>query len=335
MSDNKKDNQLDLHVVVFAGPNGSGKTSLLDEIKETGLETVRGVFPLPAYFINPDQVAKDLEGDFPSQDARDEAAQRAAMRIRSEAIESKLPFAFETVMSHPSRINEMLMLKEQGYLLFLTFITTDDPEKNVARVTLRYETGSTTGHYVSPDKVRERYERTLALLPRAAELADAVYVYDNSVDFAKPSLQVVIERDAQFSVSPDVKEWAIKRLVHPLQQRERELNELIAMFEKKGYELVDTDELRGSYQGEVLFRTPYYLAQLDNTTNQVAIHDRLLLDTGRKGVDGASPAYALKENLTIRYSPANAPQIERHGLVEKAASDELDAAKLKPKNREL
>ncbi|WGG52117.1 hypothetical protein [Rugamonas sp. DEMB1] len=49
---------LDLHVAVFAGPNGSGKTTLIDEIRQTGLATVRGVYPLPAYFINPDQVAK-------------------------------------------------------------------------------------------------------------------------------------------------------------------------------------------------------------------------------------------------------------------------------------
>ncbi|MEB0138227.1 MULTISPECIES: zeta toxin family protein [unclassified Undibacterium] len=313
MSDEKKDNTLDLHVVVFAGPNGSGKTSLIDEIKQTGLATIRGVYPLPAYFINPDQVAKDLPGDYPNQNARDEAAQRAAMRIRAEATASKLPFAFETVMSHPSRINEMLILKEQDYRLFLTFITTDNPEKNVERVTQRYETGTTTGHYVAPDKVRERYHRTLALLPRAAEIADAVYIYDNSADFEKPKLQAVIERDAQFSVSPDAKDWVIQRLVHPLQQRERELGQLIATLEKHGHQVGDADELNGTYQGAVLLKTSYYLAQLDDSTKQAVIHDRLMLDTGNKGVDNAPPTYSEKENLTIQYSQANAPRVERHG----------------------
>lgn len=182
------------------------------------------------------------------------------MRIRAEATASKLAFAFETVMSHPSRINEMLMLKEQDYRLFLTFITTDDPEKNVARVTLRYETGTTTGLYVAPDKVRERYHRTLALLPRAAEIADAVYIYDNSVDFEKPKLQAVIERDAQFSVSPDAKDskdWVMQRLVHPLQQRERELDQPIAALEKDGHQVGDADELNGTYKGAVLLKTTY------------------------------------------------------------------------------
>jgi predicted ABC-type ATPase len=319
MSNEITSDVLDLHVVVFAGPNGSEKTTLIDEIRQTGLATVRGVYPLPAYFINPDQVAKDLQGTFPDQHARDEAAQSAAMRIRAEATASRLPFAFETVMSHPSRINEMLMLKEQDYRLFLTFISTDDPEKNVARVTLRYETGTTTGHYVAPDKVRERYERTLALLPRAAEVADAVYIYDNSVDFEKPKLQAVIERDAQFSLSPDAKDWVIQRLVHPLQQRERELLQLIASLEKDGRQVGETDELHGIYTGAVQMTTTYYLAQLDNATNQAVIHDRLMLDTGRKGSDNAAPTYMSKENLTIHYSPAMAPQVDRHGLAPEPA----------------
>ena len=333
MSDEKKDNALDLHVVVFAGPNGSGKTSLIDEIKQTGLATVRGVYPLPAYFINPDQVAKDLQGDFLDQNARDEAAQSAAMRIRAEATASKLPFAFETVMSHPSRINEMLILKEQDYRLFLTFITTDDPEKNVARVTLRYETGTTTGHYVAPDKVRERYHRTLALLPRAAEIADAVYIYDNSVDFEKPKLQAVIERDAQFSVSPDAKDWVMQRLVHPLQQRERELDQLIAALEKDGHQVGDADELNGTYKGAVLLKTTYFLAQLDDATKQAVIHDRLMLDTGRKGADNEPPTYAQRESLTIQYSPANAPQVKRHGLAPQTGPDGQNAKRAKPKSR--
>jgi len=132
MADNKEASEASPLVVVFAGPNGSGKTSLIEELKQTGLATMRGVVALPTHFINPDQVAKDLKGDFPDQNARDEAAQRAAMQARATAIAGRLPFAFETVMSHPSRISEMLLLKEQGYHLFLTFITTDDPEKTLS-----------------------------------------------------------------------------------------------------------------------------------------------------------------------------------------------------------
>lgn len=312
MADEKENSNLDLHAVIFAGPNGSGKTSLIDEIKRTGLATLRGVYPVPAYFINPDQVAKDLQGDFPNQNARDEAAQRAAMRVRAEATASKLPFAFETVMSHPSRINEMLLLKEQGYQLFLTFITTDDPETNVARVKFRYETGTTTGHFVAPEKIRERYHRTLALLPLAAEIADAVYVYDNSVDFEKPTLQVVIERGGQFAVSPDANEWVIEKLVKPLRNREQELAHMIADLEKIGYPLGDTDELRGTYSGNILTTSTYFIAQYNETNKQAVIHDRLMLETANRTADREAALYRTGEDITIRYSPANAPIVERN-----------------------
>lgn len=293
----------DLHVVVFAGPNGSGKTSLIDEIKETGLATVRGVYPLPAYFINPDQVAKDLVGAYQDQGERDVAAQSAAMRIRAEAIAKKLPFAFETVMSHPSRINEMLSLKEQGYRLFLTFITTDDPEKNVERVRMRYVTNTTTGHYVAPEKVRERYHRTLALLPRAAEVADAVYVYDNSADYKKPSLQAVIELGSQYSIAEDAKRWVIERLVRPLQYREEEVGEFVMELESQGFEIGETDELRGAYTGPVERVGSHFLAQRDEASGLVLIHDRLMLDTARADL----VEYKVGLHLSVAYSPLNAP----------------------------
>lgn len=302
---------LDPYAFVFAGPNGSGKTSLVNEVKENGLQTAGGWCPLPALFINPDQVAKDLQGQFPDQNARDEAAASTAVRMRVDAIKSRQTFAFETVMSHPSRINELLLLKEQGYRVLLTFITTDDPAKNVERVTLRYQTGTTTGHFVPPDKVRERYERTLMLLPRAAEIADAVFVYDNSVDFEKPRLQAVLERDVQFSIAPNAKDWVLKRLLKPLQQREQEFNKMLDLLDQAGLTLAETDELRGTYQGLVVLHSQYYLVQISEATQQAVIHDRLLLDTCQKQPDGLLPTYAQNERLAVRYSLEDAPSVER------------------------
>jgi hypothetical protein len=78
------------------------------------------------------------------------------------------------------------------------------------------------------------------------------------IGFEKPKLQAVIERAAQFSVSPDVKDWVIQLLVHPLQQRE--LDQLIAALENDGYQVGDADELNGTYKGAVLLKTTYFLA---------------------------------------------------------------------------
>jgi hypothetical protein len=98
-------------------------------VKKTGLAALGGIFPIPTYFINPDQVAKDLTGNFSSQEEHDRAAHNASISMRQTAIEHRQTFAFETVMSHTSRINEIINLKKQGYHVLLVFITTDDPEK--------------------------------------------------------------------------------------------------------------------------------------------------------------------------------------------------------------
>ena len=292
------------HVIVFAGPNGSGKTSLIDEVKQTGLKAVNRVYAVPERFINPDQVAKDLQGDFPDQDARDVAAARAAVTQRREAIESRKPFAFETVMSHTARISELLTLKDQGYHIVLTFITTDDPEKNVARVKFRYETDTTTGHYVPPDRVRDRYKRTLNLLPKAAEIADAVFVYDNSVDFEPATLQALIDGDAGLSIDKSAKDWVRERLIEPLQRREQELQDIVKEIDRRRLGWIEVDELRGAYLGEIIVVTRDFVAQFDQQRQRAVIHDRLMLDTSKKG-DPIN--YEADCVLKVGYSEANAP----------------------------
>jgi len=288
------------HVIVFGGPNGSGKTSLIEEIKETGLQSVQRVYQVPTRFINPDQVAKDLEGDFASQDARDIAAARAAVQERLAAIQSREAFAFETVMSHPARISEMLYLKEQGYHLVLTFITTDDPEKNVARVTMRFETNTTTGHYVDPEKVRDRYHRTLALLPKAVEIADAAFVYDNSVDFEKAQLQAIVEAQTGLAVTPHASQWLLRSLILPLQTRESDYE----VHRLQVGELLDADELRGQYAGMITDVSPNFVVMFDDFSHAHVIHDRLMLDTARVGPPNH---YEEGKHLTVQYAVNAAP----------------------------
>ena len=73
----------------------------------------------------------------------------------------------------------------------------------------------------------------------------------------------------------------MQRLVHPLQQRECEL-ELIAALEKDGRQVGDADELNGTYKGVVLLKTTYFLAQPDEATKQAVarLQRRLTPDEG-------------------------------------------------------
>lgn len=97
--------------------------------------------------------------------------------IRFYLQKKQIDFCFETVMSHPSKIDEIIEAKKNGYKIYLYFICIDDPEVNVSRVENRVEKG---GHNVSAEKISSRYYNTLNNLISAIEQADKCYLFDNS-----------------------------------------------------------------------------------------------------------------------------------------------------------
>ena len=100
-----------------------------------------------------------------------------AEAIRQWLLGEGRTFTFETVMSHPSKIEFMRDARARGYRVYLYFVATDDPEINIDRVRRRVLQG---GHPVDDDKVIERYHKSIALMTSACEVADRVYIFDNS-----------------------------------------------------------------------------------------------------------------------------------------------------------
>ena len=298
-------------VIIFAGPNGSGKTSLIDEVRNTGLAALGDVFPVPEYFINPDQVAKELEGEFATQDERDIAAQARGIALRKRAIDARRSFAYETVMSHPTRLNEIIQLKGQGYRVLLTFIATDHPDINVRRVMERYRSGTTTGHFVREDRVRQRYARVMQLLPAAAELADAVFIYDNSIDFTVPK-QVVVVTAEDVRVTAARPDWINRYFMVPTEQRALEIEEFQDIY---GESLIEADPLNGNYVGNIVSSTVHFAIQriVADGVEAVVLHDRVLLDTAseEESHPGGLTQYQSGKWLHISYAEDRAP-IVRH-----------------------
>lgn len=100
--------------------------------------------------------------------------------LRHHLLDQNVDFCFETVMSHPSKIDEMIEAKNKGFKTYLYFICIDDPEINISRVENRVQKG---GHYVKPDKIRKRYYETLKNLIGMVEQSDKCYFFDNSNEF--------------------------------------------------------------------------------------------------------------------------------------------------------
>jgi hypothetical protein len=67
--------------------------------------------------------------------------------------------------------------KAVGYMVEVYYVSTIDPRYNILRVADLVNAG---GHDVPPNKVVERYYRSLSLLPLAIEIADRVTLVDNT-----------------------------------------------------------------------------------------------------------------------------------------------------------
>lgn len=125
-------------------------------------------------YINPDDIAKHLDGN-DLENAR--KAQRIAEKKRLELLEQGISHSFESVMSHPSKIEYLVTARNKGFHVVLIFVGINDPKINVARVSDRVKKG---GHDVPTDKIIERYKRTMEMLFDATMEADEALVFDNT-----------------------------------------------------------------------------------------------------------------------------------------------------------
>jgi len=199
---------------VFAGPNGSGKSTIkadlpaaltrifvnADELEREAKVTgfidlaVFGIeiglaelvsFHIDHYLIQQKQLAKEARMlgkhgtriDYRQIKVNSYFASVLSDLIRQRLLVEGVSFSFETVMSHPSKIEFMQNAQAYGYRTYLYFVSTENPEINIDRVQIRVQEG---GHPVRPDLVRKRYARALDLLPDAIAVSNRAYVFDNS-----------------------------------------------------------------------------------------------------------------------------------------------------------
>lgn len=185
-------------LVIIAGPNGSGKTSITWKILEH--EWVDG-----CQYINPDNIAKDMFGDWNSPDAVMKAAHFAA-DLREKCLLDKDGVLFETVLSADDKLDYIKRAKEAGYFIRLFFVGTDSPSINASRIASRVMEG---GHDVPIPKIISRYSKSIANCSYLASIVDRLYVYDNSVDFAEPKLLFrVSEGRIEKTYHKNINEWA-------------------------------------------------------------------------------------------------------------------------------
>ena len=185
-------------MIIIAGPNGSGKTSITQKFLHH--EWAEGTI-----YINPDQVAKDMFGDWNNEAAVLKAANYCS-ELRERCLAKKKSFVFETVFSAQDKIDFVIRAKEAGFFIRLFFISTANPTVNASRIANRVMKG---GHDVPIKKIISRYYKSIRNCKTIALIIDRLYVYDNSIDDAdaRPLFRLTNGQIAK-QYTTDIPEWA-------------------------------------------------------------------------------------------------------------------------------
>lgn len=168
-------------LVVLVGGNGAGKSTYFDlYLKPKGFA-----------FVNADLIAKDLYAEQAQEQSR--KAAKVAEEARNQLLLDKESFCFETVFSHPSKIDFLAQAKAAGYLITMIAIYLVDPQLNCARVNTRVKDG---GHGVPEDKILSRIPRTTKNIADAMALCDEFLLFDNSATQSPYRLKLAMREGA-------------------------------------------------------------------------------------------------------------------------------------------
>ena len=178
---------------LLAGGNGAGKSTFY----RTRLA------PLGVPFVNADLVARELFPEAP--EAHSYEAAQIVEEIRNNLLLEGRSFCFETVFSHPTKVDFVGKAKALGYQVILVMIHLESTSLNKARVAQRVEEG---GHDVPDEKIETRIPRLLQLVKSVIPLCDHVTLIDNS-RADNPFVPVVTIRNGQAQKLLDpLPEWA-------------------------------------------------------------------------------------------------------------------------------
>lgn len=164
-------------LIVIAGPNGSGKTSVTSKI-------LHHEWMENAVYINPDLVAQERFGDWNSPEAIRKSVVYC-QQWREQCLAERKSLIFETVLSVDDKIDFIERAKEAGFFVRLFFVCTESPAINASRIVHRVMKG---GHDVPITKIISRYQKSILNCKYIASKVDRTYLYDNSIDDAEAKL---------------------------------------------------------------------------------------------------------------------------------------------------
>lgn len=236
---------------VFAGPNGSGKSTITSIVREAGVslgiyvnaDEMKKIINATKTFDFSHYLKTFDESHFKQSfsesslfikaggddmcnacyvdgcimhfrcEVNDYFTSFLSAYLREALLDNCDKFTFETVMSHPSKLEYIRKARSKGFRVYLYFVALENPSLNRERVQARVKLG---GHDVPDDKVVERYARSLNLMLSAIRLSDRACIFDNSS--SKPLLLASVN-DGELTMADGVEyipSWFKRYLIDKL-----------------------------------------------------------------------------------------------------------------------
>ncbi|MBJ9989495.1 MULTISPECIES: zeta toxin family protein [Paenibacillus] len=159
-------NELSPIIYVFAGNNGSGKSTIRNLIIDRLGISVN---------IDPDALARSIDADQP--ESRKISAGKEAIKLARDCIENKRDFSVETTLAGGNAIRLMKEAKNKGFEVTMFYVGLGDYRLNIERVAARVRNG---GHHIPTEDIIRRHSTSMKNLHLNLVLIDYLIVIDNS-----------------------------------------------------------------------------------------------------------------------------------------------------------
>jgi len=130
--------------------------------------------------------------------------------IRQRLLAEGISFTYETVMSHPDKIKFLKAAKNSGYRVYLYFVSTEDPEININRVNIRV---AQKGHDVLNNIIKDRYYKSLKNLKAAVKESSRAFIFDNSQNHINLIAEITDGIDVAINQTLNVPTWVSEYLL--------------------------------------------------------------------------------------------------------------------------
>ncbi len=163
-------------LLIMAGPNGSGKTTIMTHLAKHGW--LKGMV-----YQNQDFIAQNLYGGWNDDNAIRKSAAYCEEE-REACLREMKSIAFETV-SGLNKLDYIKRAKAAGYHVIYIYVSTYSPTVQASRVAIRVMKG---GHSIPLKTIISRYMESLLNTRALVRVADVSYIYDNSAHNSAPKL---------------------------------------------------------------------------------------------------------------------------------------------------